>query len=91
MLYFLFTLNLVLIILVFLYSYKNNKQTLINLYQFSKALDTIYANQDKILELTKIKSFVELVSDEEVNIKSQIKHEKEKANSRQDTKEQKPV
>lgn len=35
-------------------------------------MDVLYTNQDKILELTKIKGYVQLVNEEERNIKKEI-------------------
>lgn len=54
------------------------KNVTIALYKLSRSLDVLYANDEKILELTKLKSFVELVSEEEINVKHELDREKEK-------------
>lgn len=39
-------------------------------------MDTLYNNQSKILELTKLKTFVELTTEESKNVKTVIDKEK---------------
>jgi hypothetical protein len=53
------------------------KSLYVNLYKLSKGLDILFSNQEKILELTKLKTFVQLTTEEEKNVKREIDKEKE--------------
>lgn len=53
------------------------KSIYINLYNLSKGLDVLFENEKKILELTKVKSFVELVHEEEKSIRQEISKSKQ--------------
>lgn len=68
----------VLLIAQFIFVNIRIKNVTIALYKLSKSLDVLYSNDEKILELTKLKSFVELVSEEETNVKHELDREKEK-------------
>ncbi len=37
---------------------------LINIFELSKGMDMLYSNQEKLLELTKVKGFIKLVNEE---------------------------
>lgn len=52
------------------------KSILVNIYNLSKGMDVLYTNQEKILELTKVKGFVQLINEEEREIRKEIKTEK---------------
>ncbi len=51
----------------------------INLYNMSKGLDILWGNQQKIIELTKIKGFIQLTNEEEQNVRKEISEERHKA------------
>lgn len=44
----------------------------------SKGLDILWSNQTKIIELTKIKGFVQLTNEEEQKVRKEISEEREK-------------
>lgn len=67
---------LVMSFLVATVVYIKLKSIYINLYNLSKGLDILFANQDKILELTRLKTFVQLTTEEELNVREEIKKEK---------------
>jgi hypothetical protein len=67
---------IVLSIAVYVWALTQFKRVSVSLVQLVKAMDVLYSNQDKILELTKIKSFVQLVNEEDRNIKQEIGKEK---------------
>jgi 5-bromo-4-chloroindolyl phosphate hydrolysis protein len=54
------------------------KSVYLNLYNMSKGLDTLWENQKKIIELTKIKGFVQLTNEEEQKVRKEISEEREK-------------
>jgi hypothetical protein len=56
--------------------YKLKTTVLVNMYNMSKGLDVLWENQQKIVELTKIKGFVSLVSAEQDKIHKEIQAEK---------------
>jgi hypothetical protein len=68
--------SLAAVILLFTIGYIKYNSILINLYSMSKGLDTLFSNQEKTLELAKIKSFVKHVHEEETRIKQEIDQEK---------------
>ena len=53
------------------------KSIYINLFNLSKGLDVLFTNQDKIIELTKLKSFIQLTNEEGREVKTQLSREKE--------------
>lgn len=57
--------------------YVKLKSIYINLFNLSKGLDVLFENQNKIIELTKIKSFVQLTNEEEREVRNQITKEKQ--------------
>lgn len=61
----------------YIIQYFKIKSLYVNLYKLSKGLDTLFSNQEKILELTKLKTFVQLTTEEEKNVKREIDKEKE--------------
>jgi hypothetical protein len=65
-------------ILVSIILYIKLKSVYINLYNLSKGLDILFENQKKILELTKVKGFVQLINEENRNIKQEVEQEKSK-------------
>ena len=70
-------LSLVVSLLVSAVSYIKFKSIYLNLFNLSKGLDVLFANQDKIIELTKLKSFIQLTNEEEREVRTQISKEKE--------------
>ena len=78
-LYILSITSIILSILTLLYIGSKIKYIYVNFYNIDKHINILYSNQDKILELTKIKPFVELVTDEGQNVRKEI--EKERVNS----------
>jgi hypothetical protein len=56
--------------------YKVKQSVFINIFELSKGLDVLYANQEKIMELTKIKGFIQLTNEDYKNISQEIKVEK---------------
>jgi len=44
----------------------------------SKGLDTLWENQKKIIELTKIKGFVQLTNEEEQKVRKEVSEERKK-------------
>jgi hypothetical protein len=61
------------------------KSVWINFYNISKGLDTLYSNDSKIIELTKIKGFVQLVNEEEQTVRKEIVEERTKLGRKKDT------
>lgn len=59
--------------------YKKVKSIYVNLHLLSKGLDVLYENQNKILELTNVKGFVQLVNTEAKVVKDEIETEKTKS------------
>ncbi len=51
------------------------KSIYLNLFNLSKGLDILWENQQKILELTKVKGFVQLTHEEERSLKKEIGEE----------------
>jgi len=74
------------IVLCFILYFKL-KSVYINLYRLSKGLDTLWENQQKILELTNIKNFVQLVNEEEPSVRKNIYEERTRVNEFKKTKE----
>jgi hypothetical protein len=70
-------ISLITSILVSLVLYFKLKSIYINLFNLSKGLDVIFSNQDKIIELTKLKSFIQLTNEEEQEVRFQINKEKQ--------------
>lgn len=70
-------LSLVISILVSIVMYIKLKSIYINLFNLSKGLDVLFANQDKIIELTKLKSFIQLTNEEGQEVRTQVSKEKE--------------
>ena len=58
--------------------YKLKTTLLVNLYEMSKGLDVLWANQQKIVELTKIKGFVQLTNEEEQTVRKEVTEERTK-------------
>jgi predicted PurR-regulated permease PerM len=54
------------------------KSVYINLYNMSKGLDTLWENEKKIIELTKIKGFVQLTNEEEQKVRKEVSEERTK-------------
>lgn len=57
--------------------YVKLKSIYINLFNLSKGLDVLFENQNKIIELTRIKSFVQLTNEEEREVRNEIAKEKQ--------------
>ncbi len=70
-------LSVVLSLLVAIVVYIKLKSIYINLFNLSRGLDVLFANQDKIIELTKLKSFIQLTNEEGRELRTQVSKEKE--------------
>jgi hypothetical protein len=70
-------LSVVLSLLVAIVVYIKLKSIYINLFNLSRGLDVLFANQDKIIELTKLKSFIQLTNEEGQEVRTQVTKEKE--------------
>lgn len=70
-------LSLLISTLVSIVVYIKLKSIYINLFNLSKGLDVLFTNQDKIIELTKLKSFIQLTNEEGREVKTQLSREKE--------------
>lgn len=70
---------IVLWVITIIIGYQKYISVNINLYNLSHGLDVLYSNQTKILELTNLKNYVQLVNDENRNIKKEINIEREKS------------
>ena len=70
--------SLTVSLLVAIIVYIKLKSIYINLFNLSKGLDILWANQEKILELTKIKGYVQLVHEEEPVVRKEIVEERTK-------------
>jgi hypothetical protein len=82
-------LSLVTTITVAVVVYVKLKSIYINLFNLSKGLDVLFSNQDKIIELTKIKSFIQLTNEEEREVRNQVSKEKQVFGKRE--KDEEPV
>lgn len=71
------SLALIVSLLVAIIVYIKLKSIYINLYNLSKGMDVLFANQDKIIELTKLKSFIQLTNEEGKEVRTQVAREKE--------------
>lgn len=70
-------LSLVATVVVAVVVHIKLKSIYINLFELSKGLDVLWENQQKIIELTKIKSFIQLTNEEERELRFQVAKEKE--------------
>jgi len=73
--------SLLVSLFVIIFTFKKIELLLINLHRMSKGMDILFANQEKILELTKIKGFVSLMSEEESSILVELRKERSKQTS----------
>jgi hypothetical protein len=80
-------LSLITAIIVALVMYIKLKSIYINLFNLSKGLDVLFLNQDKIIELTKLKSFIQLTNEEEREVRTQVVKEKQNFGNRTKDKE----
>jgi hypothetical protein len=58
--------------------YVKIKSVYLNLYNMSKGLDVLWENQQKIVELTKIKGFVQLTNEELEVVHKEVTEERTK-------------
>lgn len=66
------------------------KSIYLNLFNLSKGMDVLFSNQDKIIELTKLKSFIQLTNEEEREVRIQVSKEKEIFGKKQSEKSIRP-
>jgi hypothetical protein len=71
---------LIVSLLVALVTYIKLKSVYVNLWNLSKGMDVLFENEKKILELTKIKGFVQLTNEEEQSVLKEVTEERSKLN-----------